>query len=655
MLFLQTTPESEFSAEGFKLYSEGIKNLYDAAKESLIPENNFEMLVGMESLAKKVQRTISGVYLSPDSAEKFRAKIDQIYYGTKGVNDGILQIGGSMKDITESIQGLADALDRVVEPNAKVVEQMVEVSKATGIAATEVGKMTGEFMKLTFSQQGSMDLIKKISEDARRSGLNVKTTLTEVQKQLTKVAAYNFKNGVEGLTKMVLQAQRLGVTIDDIGAASLGRGFAFDPEKAVEAAAGMSMLGGAMSNMKNPFQLMNMGANDVGKLQNELVELSKSAFSVDESTGKIESNAIAQQRLYEQLKAVGKEGDFDKFMNMGREAAKQAEIVKKVSDSGLGNLFGEGKMFDEKQQGLISKLAEIGTDGKISLDIPGVGSFADLSETLKTSTGPAQLQAAIEKYDELAKKSEKDIAQANLTVTEEQSKDVKIIKESVLRGMDPTDREKFLKTVVSSINIGQTGAKTVSSAGAGFTINQMEQANAKANEIVANNDPTSNIAIENAFRKLAELEQNKAMYQTDSSGNLTYNDAFFGDGKKRLSTGKGEMFSFIEDDQALFAPDLDEKLGVMKTAYLQMKELSRPQLKEASFKDVGAVQKSETKTEQTVVQKVEGSGTININVNITSSGNLANSLMSDRTFKNQLETEILTTMKNKDILMVKKP
>jgi hypothetical protein len=655
MLFLQTTPESEFSAEGFKLYSEGIKNLYDAAKESLIPENNFEMLLGMESLAKKVQRTISGVYLSPDSAEKFRAKIDQIYYGTKGVNDGILQIGGSMKDITESIQGLADALGRVVEPNAKVVEQMVEVSKATGIAATEVGKMTGEFMKLTFSQQGSMDLIKKISEDARRSGLNVKTTLTEVQKQLTKVAAYNFKNGVEGLTKMVLQAQRLGVTIDDIGAASLGRGFAFDPEKAVEAAAGMSMLGGAMSNMKNPFQLMNMGANDVGKLQNELVELSKSAFSVDESTGKIESNAIAQQRLYEQLKAVGKEGDFDKFMNMGREAAKQAEIVKKVSDSGLGNLFGEGKMFDEKQQGLISKLAEIGPDGKISLDIPGVGSFADLSETLKTSTGPAQLQAAIEKYDELAKKSEKDIAQANLTVSEEQAKDVKIIKESVLRGMDPADRETFLNTVVSAINIGQTGAKTVSSAGAGFTINQMQQATTKTNEIVTNNDP-SDIAIQTALRKLAEMEKNKPMYDVDATGNLIYKqDAFFGDGKKRLSTGKGEMFSFIEDDQALFAPDLDEKLGVMKGAYLQMKELSRPKLKESSFKDVGAVQKSETKTEQTVVQKVEGSGTININVNITSSGNLANSLMSDRTFKNQLETEILTTMKNKDILMVKKP
>ncbi len=659
MLFLQTTPESEFSAEGFKLYSEGIKNLYDAAKEALIPENNFEMLVGMESLAKKVQRTISGVYLSPDSAEKFRAKIDQIYYGTKGVNDGILQIGGSMKDITESIQGLADALGRVVEPNAKVVEQMVEVSKATGIAATEVGKMTGEFMKLTFSQQGSMDLIKKISEDARRSGLNVKATLTEVQKQLTKVAAYNFKNGVEGLTKMVLQAQRLGVTIDDIGAASLGRGFAFDPEKAVEAAAGMSMLGGAMSNMKNPFQLMNMGANDVGKLQNELVELSKSAFSVDESTGKIESNAIAQQRLYEQLKAVGKEGDFDKFMNMGREAAKQAEIIKKVSDSGLGKLFGEEKgMINEKQQALMSKLAEIGPDGKISLDIPGLNlppEFKDVATLLKSPGGPAQLQAAIEKYDELAKKSEKDIAQANLTVSEEQAKDVKIIKESVLRGMDPADRETFLNTVVSAINIGQTGAKAVSSAGAGFTINQMRQATTKANEIVTNNDP-NDIAIQTALRKLAEMEQNKAMYDTDVNGNLTYSqDAFFGDGKKRLSTGKGEMFSFIEDDQALFAPDLDEKLGVMKGAYLQMKELSRPQLKETSFKDVGAVQKSETKTEQTVVQKVEGSGTININVNITSSGNLANSLMSDRTFKNQLETEILTTMKNKDILMVKKP
>jgi hypothetical protein len=651
-LFQDPAISDEFSAEGFKLYSEAIKNLYTAAKDSAIPETNIEILTGMESKAKVLQRTISGIALEPANAEKFREKLEKIYFGTQGLNDGILAIGGSFKDITESIQGLVDGLGRVVEPNAKVVEQMVEVSKATGLASTEVGKMTGEFMKLTFSQQGSMDLIKKISEDVRRSGLNVKTTLIEVQKQLTKVAAYNFKNGVEGLTKMVLQAQRLGVTIDDIGAASLGRGFAFDPEKAVEAAAGMSMLGGAMSNMKNPFQLMNMGANDVGKLQNELVELSKSAFSVDESTGKIESNAIAQQRLYEQLRAVGKESDFDKFMNMGREAAKQAEIIKKVSDSGLGNLFGEGKMFDEKQQGLISKLAEIGPDGKISLEIPGAGKFDDLAETLKTQGGPAQLEAAIKKYDEMAKKSEKDIAMQGLTLAEDQLKDTKIIKETVVRALSPQERSDILKSVEKAMSTTQGGAKLLAE---GTTTKAKEELGKIEDEATSLNTLNTGSNVVTWIESLISADKNK--------GKLTLTpptqDGFFNDGKKKLLTGKGEMFSFIEDDQALFAPNLDENLGIMKSAYLQMKELSKPQPKENTFKNsfqgLNTVSKTETKTEQTVTQRVEGSGTVNINVNITSSGNLANSLMSDRTFKNQLETEILTTIKNKDILMVKKP
>ena len=646
-LFQDPAISDEFSAEGFKLYSEAIKNLYTAAKDSAIPETNIEILTGMESKAKVLQRTISGIALEPANAEKFRQKLEGIYFGTGNINSGVLAIGGSFKDITETIAGLSGALDRVVEPNAKVVEQMVEVSKATGIAATEVGKMTGEFMKLTFSQQGSMDLIKKISEDARRSGLNVKATLTEVQKQLTKVAAYNFKNGVDGLTKMVLQAQRLGVTIDDIGAASLGRGFAFDPEKAVEAAAGMSMLGGAMSNMKNPFQLMNMGANDVGKLQNELVELSKSAFSVDESTGKIESNAIAQQRLYEQLKAVGKEGDFDKFMNMGREAAKQAEIVKKVSDSGLGNLFGEGKMFDEKQQGLISKLAEIGPDGKISLEIPGMPPFDDLSSALKNN--PNQIQAALQKYDDQAKKSEKDIALQGLTLAEDQLKDTKIIKETVVRALSPGERSTILKNVEKAMSVSQGGAKTLATGTVSSAKTELGKIEQNAQDLkVFNTSP----AVTTFIQSLIDADKNKGKMEITQDG-------FFADGKKKLVTGKGEMFSFIEDDQALFAPNLDENLGIMKSAYLQMKELSKPKPKENtlknSFDNINTVSKTETKTEQTVVQKVEGSGTININVNITSSGNLANSLMSDRTFKNQLETEILTTMKNKDILMVKKP
>lgn len=665
MFLFQTTATGadEFAADGFKLYTEGLKNVWKELGNSLVPENNVEILTSMETKAKSIQRNISGVALNPASATAFREKIEDIYFGVRKVeggvvkiDGGIVQIGGTVKDVTDGIQGMSDTLGRVIAPSSMVLTKMVEMSKATGIATSELGKMTAEFMRLTFSQEKSMKLINTISEAARRSGLNVKGVLAEVQTNLSKVNAYSFKGGVEGLTKMVLEAKRLGGTIEEIGAASLGRSFAFDPEKAIEAAASMSMLGGSMSDLMNPFQLMNMGANNVGKLQSNLLEMSKSAFKVNEATGEIETNTVAQQRLYEQLRAFGKEGEYDKFINMGRESAKQAMIVKKVSDSGLGKLFGEGKMFDEKEQGLISQLAEVGKDGKISLEIPGMGKITDLSQTLKDN--PDMLKTALEKYQDAAKKSDRQIAESGLSIAEEQSRDVKIIRESVLREYSSKERTDILKDVETAIKDNlvmatkmsgnlMTGSKAAMSGIPGSAASVMTG----LNELYGG----ANLVEQERIR----IQKKEKSEETKKGDIDLENDKFFGNGSKTLSTGKGEMFSFIKEDQALFAPDLDGKLGVLKESYLKMKEYESG-INSMSPKDLPSTRLPKTESTQktevteTKVQKIEGSGTVNINVNITSSGNLADSLISDRRFKNHLEEKILYVIKHKGILSVKK-
>jgi hypothetical protein len=647
MFLWATDPADEFT-EGFKIYSEGLEPIYKAMKDALIPEENVNILTSMESKAKTIQRQISGIAISRESAELFRNKLQSIYFD-------VSNIGASFKDITDSIAGLSEGLNRVVEPSSLLVTNMVAMSRATGIGASEIGKITADFVKLNFSQEKSIETINKITESARRSGLNVKSVLTEVQKNLSKVNAYNFKGGVDGLTKMVLEAQRLGATIDDIGAASLGRSFAFDPEKAIEAASSMSMLGGSMSDLMNPFQLMNMGANNVGKLSSNLIDMSKAAFKVNEATGEIETNAISQQRLYEQLKAFGKEGEYDKFINMGRESAKQAMIIKQVSESGLGNLFGEGEgMIDEKQQGLIAQLAEIGPGGKISLDLPGVGNISDLTKTLKDN--PDAIKSALEKYDNMAKKSDRQIAESNLTIAEDQAKDVKIIKESVIRSMTEAQRTKVLENVEKALSSAQETVKTVTDKyGTSVTqnltdkmLNVADKANEKISKEFGIGNPTKEVKVEELINEEYE-------------STIKSKDRFFGEGNKTLGMGKGEMFSFIKEDQAVFAPDLDEKLGILKASYMKMKDFENSALSKITPKELPEVKlprtESTQKTEvtETKVQKIEGSGSVNINVNITSSGNLADTLINDRRFKNDLEKEILYVIKNKDLLMVKKP
>jgi hypothetical protein len=603
-----------------------LKKLDDAAKQGSSASELFRTLTAIEDKAMTLQKTMSsGLVLG---GEQFREKLEQIYLNTQDV-------GIQFKDVTDLIGGLSKGVGLLIEPEKEVVEQMVLLAQNTGIAKEAMGGMVADFMKLTFSQTESMNMIDKITEKARKAGVNVNTTLTNIQKNLSKVDAYGFKNGVDGLAKMTIQAQQLKTTVEDIGAAQLGQTF-WDPEKAIEAAAGMSMLGGSMSDLMNPFQLMNMGANDVEKLQEKLIDLSASAFKVDEATGKVETNFIAQQRLKQQLESMGKGGDYEKFVNMGREAAKQAQIIEQLNKSGLGSLFeAEGGAFTEEDQRLIASLSEVGKDGKISLNIPGQEGITDLKDALRN---PAGIKDALTEYQAKAAMSEREIAQKSLSTVDNIDAQVKMISQTLLRTLSGSERSKVLSlggdSAVGSITYAQTKTKDFAK---------------EVKKEVGNKDTWDSIF-------------------PNPNIDLT-NDGFFGDGRKRLMTGKGEMFNFIEDDQALFAPNLDEKLGVLKSAYLKLKQLNVSEsldvkinapktqeiLSNKTFEPKETLSKKETKTEQTVVQKVEGSGTININVNITSSGNLADTLMSDRRFKNQLETEILTTMKNKDILMVKKP
>jgi hypothetical protein len=639
LFFLQETTD-EFATGGVRIDNDASKgiiaSLASAMKKGFDPTEQFQILSEMENKVMDLQKTMgSGLVLG---GEAFRAKVEEIYFETT-------ELGVQFKDVTDLMGGMSKSVGRIIDPSKDVVKEMAILGKNVGIASEAMGTLVGDFMNLTFSQEKSADLINKITDLARKGGVNVKNTLEAVQKNLDKVSAYGFKNGIDGLTKMTVQAQQLRTSVEEIGAVQMGQTF-WDPEKAIEAAAGMSMLGGSMSNLMNPFQLMNMGANNVEKLQESLIDLSASAYKVNETTGEVETNFVAQQRLKQQLEALGKGGEYEKFINLGREAAKQAKIIADINKSGLGELFAaEGGTFTEEDQRLIASLSEV-KDGKISLKIPGFDQIDNLQDAL--TGNPDRIKEALKTYQEQTAMSEKEIAQKSLSTVDNIKYDTTIISQTLLRSLSASERTAVLLTAGGAAKEQVDKTQQVTSAAA-----------VGGKDLILNPDTWKKIFTDNP--------------PTPSS------DRFFGEGNKTLSLGKGQMFEFIQEDQAIFAPDLDEKLGILKEAYLQLKKLSpvlqtemavktegfkMPEMKLPDFsmfeklaatfseKTQGETKK-ETKKE--TVQKIEGSGTININVNISSSGDLASSLMSDRRFKNDLETEILNTMKNKDLLMVQKP
>jgi len=639
-----TTPDvDEFATGGFVPNVESVTKMEEAFKKGINFSDAVQAITSIETKALSIQKTIgSGVV---GGTEAFREKLTRIYFETS-------KIGASFTDVTDAMQGLYDGLGRMVEPSEEVTQQMVELSQTTGIASKTLGGMVADFMRLTFSQEKSGELINKITDSARRGGVSVNAALASFQKNYKQVEAFGFKNGVDGLNKMNTQALQLRTTVEDIGAAQLGQTF-WDPEKSIEAAAGMSMLGGSISSLMNPFQLMNMGANNVEKLQEELINLSASAYKINETTGEVETNFIAQQRLKSQLDTLGKGGEYEKFINLGKEAAKQKMILDDLSKSGLGNLFeGEGKKFTEEDKRLIASLSEV-KDGKVSLNIPGFGKpIDDLKGALSSDTTAKAIKSALEEYQASANLSEKEIAQKSLSIEEQQAIDLRVIREAMLRSnqLGATGRQEVLNIAKElqqkGAAVGKNAVKEVDE----YFLQKGQTAKAKLTELYENSDTFG------TGNRGREAERKKKIEEGDSE-----EDAFFGGDTKRLSTGKGEMFSFIKEDQAVFAPDLDIKLGVLKDSYMKMKDFENSALSKITPKELPEVKlprtESTQKTEvtETKVQKIEGSGSVNINVNITSSGNLADTLINDRRFKNDLEKEILYVIKNKDLLMVKKP
>ena len=200
---------------------------------------------------------------------------------------------------------------------------------------------------------------------ARSLGLNVGTFLTTVSKNIKLVNSYNFKDGVEGFTRMVARAQALRIDMTQVNKLA---GDLLNPEKAVELAAEFQNLGGAIGALGDPFQLMNMAQNDMEGLQNAIVDAAKSSVMFNEKTGKFQISATEMRRLRAQADALGMS-----YEELANTAVKAAQEQRAMDDLRFTNLT------DEQKQ-LISNLAQVNKNGELEITLPGMDKATKISE-----------------------------------------------------------------------------------------------------------------------------------------------------------------------------------------------------------------------------------------------------------------------------------
>jgi hypothetical protein len=623
-------PESEWDTKGMNVAA-NLVTIKNSLNKLIDPETTIRGITQMDIKAKELQRTMAGGMVF--EAGNFREELFKSYKKT-------LEIGGTFEDITEAVAGFSEGMNKVVFMTSDMTKNgetfassLVAMEKTTGKTSKELGTMTSEFMRLEGSQIKSVERMQDIARTARLSGVSSKSLLDEVKGSLSKIDSYGFKNGVDGLVKMSTQAQLLRTSVDEIGALSKAQDF-WDPEKAIDAAAKLQMLGGAIGNLGNPFKLMNMGMNDVEALQDEMIKLSANAFKINKETGEIDIDPLSRMRLKEQADVFGK--TLEQYTKIGREAKKAQEVMNAVSETG----FGEGMKKESKD--LLASLTEF-KGGKMILDIPGFKTD-DLESAMMSQ--PAELQAALESYQKTAEMSDRQIAEKGLTLQETLNKDARIIRDTLILSLSKEQRSGIISNYEKGIDKMSTNLKGNVQQGAQLGTTGL-------NEIYDDLNTGTQVR-EFTLEELTNMINAKRLTQKDpikNKGKEYEKDSAFSTGNKVLSLGKGEMFNFIPEDEAVFAPNLLKKLDFLKNIFLGVQDFTsnlpttfNPPKMEMGNPIETAIQQKNIKQEIVETQKIEASGDINVNINVNTSGTLSDALMKDRAFTEVLKTKVINTV-----------
>ena len=614
--------------------------------EEAIKKINFDTLQktlsSMDDSARTLQKTMSSGMVF--EASNFREQLFKSYRQT-------LEIGGTFADITEAVGGFSTGMNKIVFMTNDITKNgetfasgLVALEKTTNITSKDLGTMASDFIRIDGSQIKSLERMQDIAKVARSSGLNSQALLKEVKDSLSKIDSYGFKGGIDGLTKMAAQAQLLRTSVDNIGALSKAQDF-WDPEKAIDAASKLQMLGGAIGDLGNPFKLMNMGMNDVGELQDQMVKLAANAFKIDKETGEIGIDNLSRQRLKEQADIFGK--SLEEYTKIGREAKKAQEVMNTISQTS----FGEGMPKESKD--LLASLTEF-KGGKMVLDIPGFKTD-DLESAMVKS--PSLLKEALESYQKTADMTDRQIAEKGLTLQESLDANSRVIRDTVVLSLKPSERNKIVDALRDGIDTFAGGAVNRIDAAAattregidsmGNTIRTRRDEISEGTPLPPRPNPTSATPTPSPTPT-----QNPAIPPGRPS-----NDATFSTGNKVLSLGKGELFNFIPEDEAVFAPKLLQKLDFLKNIFLGVQDFTEnlPTTFNPPKMETKEMTTMSTNSQlQTIKQEVEASGDINININVNTSGTLSDALMKDRSFTEELKTKVVNTIKNMPKIMAEK-
>ena len=252
--------------------------------------------------------------------------------------------GVAAEQIKAIQRGISEATSRQLMLNDAQAEQFLQLNKLVGSSVTS--KFTEEIMQGMGGQLETVQgAVAKAYATAAKSGLSAQKVSEKIAANLNMANKLSFRTGIDGLTRMAMQAEKVGMSLQTVEA--VANNF-LEIDDAISHAAQLQMLGGSAGAFGgNPMDMLYEANYDPEALQKRMTSMLGGYAQFDAKTGMASINGANQDFIRNIAKAMGID-----TAEASRIAKKNAEVKFKESNINFGAY---GNLTQEQRDFLINK------------------------------------------------------------------------------------------------------------------------------------------------------------------------------------------------------------------------------------------------------------------------------------------------------------
>jgi len=275
---------------------------------------------------------------------------DELYVAMEATT----KMGMTTEDFMSGTKTLLESSGRMSMYSKQAISEGVLASIAYTKSSKTLLENSEAFRNVGMGIQDAAKAITTAGQKTLELGLNAKVLTDTLIKNLGKLNEYGFQGGIAGLTRMTQQAQSLNL---DMGNAFKIADQLYDPNKAIDMAANLSMIGGAIGDFGDPLRMIYDVTNNVEGLQTSLINASKSLAVFDQKSGTFVVQGANLRRAKQMADTFGI--SMGELTNLAVKANVQFQAMSQLNVLKIS----------EEEKKFLTNLSTI-KDGKVGLYIP---------------------------------------------------------------------------------------------------------------------------------------------------------------------------------------------------------------------------------------------------------------------------------------------